>query len=275
MKLWVMSDLHVELTRGWDLPSGDARPEFDVLIMAGDLTPRMERGVAWLLDRVRDRPVIYVAGNHEFYGCDIDRTVEKAKALAVGTNVHVVENGTVRLANVTFACCTLWTDFGIRGDAHGAMAVAAERMNDFKRIRMSAYRQRFLPHHALNRHFKSVAFLKSEMRKPRGEDKLVVVTHHAPIPEMSDLPGGSGEDPTLDPAYRSDLRRLMVPWPDEGSGALRPADLWVFGHTHQSFDAVVGQATQVVSNGKGYGPWPGQMPSWDNPNFNERLIVEI
>jgi hypothetical protein len=35
----------------------------------------MERGVAWLLERVTDRPVIYVPGNHEFYGCDIDRTV--------------------------------------------------------------------------------------------------------------------------------------------------------------------------------------------------------
>ena len=27
-----MSDLHMELTRGWDLPSGDACPDFDVLI---------------------------------------------------------------------------------------------------------------------------------------------------------------------------------------------------------------------------------------------------
>ncbi|WP_371259238.1 metallophosphoesterase [Bradyrhizobium sp. WSM1743] len=68
----------MELTRGWDLPAGDARPQFDVLVIAGDLIPRMERGVTWLLERVPDRPVIYVAGNHEFYGTDIDRTVEKA-----------------------------------------------------------------------------------------------------------------------------------------------------------------------------------------------------
>ena len=43
--LWILSDLHLELTRGWDLPSGDARPRFDVLVVAGDLIPRMERGV--------------------------------------------------------------------------------------------------------------------------------------------------------------------------------------------------------------------------------------
>ncbi|WP_346658132.1 hypothetical protein [Bradyrhizobium sp. 154] len=112
------------------------------------------------------------------------------------------------------------------------------------------------------------------MRKPRGEDRLVVVTHHAPIPHITDEPGGSGEDPTLDPAFRSDLRRLIARAPDDGTGALRPADLWLYGHTHESFDAMVGE-TRVVSNTKGYGPWPPSMRTWDNPHFDERLIIEI
>jgi hypothetical protein len=30
LRLWILSDLHLELTRGWDLPAGDARPDFDV-----------------------------------------------------------------------------------------------------------------------------------------------------------------------------------------------------------------------------------------------------
>ncbi|UFW38278.1 metallophosphoesterase [Bradyrhizobium sp. WSM471] len=273
MRLWPISDVHLESTRGWDLPPPAERPHFDAMVVAGDLIPRMERGVAWLLARVPDRPVIYLAGNHEAYGTDIDRTIEKAKAAAAGTNVHVLENETVQIGDVTFACCTLWTDFGINGDAHRAMMVAGERMNDFKKIRMSAYQRRFLPHHALTRHFKSVAFLKDVMRQPR-DGKLVIVTHHAPIPEMTDEPGGSGNDPTLDPAYRSDLRRLMVAAPDDGRGALLPADLWLHGHTHESFDAVVGE-TRVVSNAKGYGPWPGEQRSWENQSFNERLIIEI
>jgi hypothetical protein len=48
----------------------------------------------------------------------------------------------------------------------------------------------------------------------------------------------------------------------------------VLVHTHESFDAVIG-ATRVVSNAKGYGPWPGQQATWDNQNFNENLIIEI
>jgi predicted phosphodiesterase len=274
VRLWIMSDLHLELTRGWDLPSADARPDFDVMVVAGDLIPRAERGVAWLRERVQDRPVIYIMGNHEAYGTDIDRTFEKAKTAAAGSNVHVLENETLLIGGVTFACCTLWTDFAINGDEHRGMVIAGDRMNDFRKIRTGRYVERFRPPHALARHRRSRAFLETELRKDRP-GLLVVVTHHAPAPEISNEPGGSGNDPTLDPAYRSDLRMLMVPAPDDGRGALRPADVWIYGHTHESFDRRIGHHTRVVSNAKGYGPWNAREPTWDNRNFNESLIIEI
>src|ERR1700737_3195502 len=87
MRLWIVSDLHLELTRGWDLPAGRARPAFDVMVVAGDLIPGMERGVRWLTQRVTDEKILYVAGNHEGFGRDIDRTVEKARQAAIGTNL--------------------------------------------------------------------------------------------------------------------------------------------------------------------------------------------
>lgn len=151
MRLWILSDLHVELTRGWDLPSGNARPPFDVLVIAGDLIPRMERGVRWLLERVPDRPVIYVPGNHEAYGVDVDRTVEKAMDAAAGTKIFILQNRWIRLGDITFAGATLWTDFELFGDQRRAMAVAAERMNDFHKIRIHRYIERFRPKHALAR----------------------------------------------------------------------------------------------------------------------------
>nr|WP_312002412.1 metallophosphoesterase [Bradyrhizobium hereditatis] len=50
-------------------PASDAvRPDYDGLIVAGDVVPRAERGVRWLLDRMTDRPHIYLMGNHEGYG---------------------------------------------------------------------------------------------------------------------------------------------------------------------------------------------------------------
>jgi predicted phosphodiesterase len=268
VRLWILSDLHLELTRGWDLPSAADRPDFDVLVVAGDLIPRMERGVKWLAQRVTDKPCIYLPGNHEAYGQDIDLDLEKARVAAVGTDVHVLQNDTVVIGGITFVGATLWTDFDLFGDAEYAMAVAGERMNDFRRIRTKNYAQRFRPHHALARHLESRAFLEAELRKERYP--LVIVTHHAPHRAQRDpaLPPD-----ILDAAYRSDLTHLMVPSPDDGRGALRPADLWVYGHTHESFDDLIG-STRVVSNAKGYGPLR-RGETWDNTHFNPNFIIEI
>jgi predicted phosphodiesterase len=280
MRLWILSDLHVELTRSWDLPAADARPPFDVLVIAGDLIPRMERGVRWLLERVPDRPVIYVPGNHEAYGVDIDRTVEKAMDAAAGTKIFILQNRWIRLGDVAFAGATLCTDFNLFGDEHRAMTVAAEQMNDFRKIRINRYIERFRPRHALARHLQARTFLETEMRKPRGEP-LVVVTHHAPIPSRGyrlapHYPGVRlSDEKILTAAYRSDLTELMRPAPiADGNNALRPADVWIFGHTHESEDTVIGH-TRVVSNAKGYGPWPPNCRTWDNRNFDPNFVIEI
>jgi hypothetical protein len=101
-----------------------------------------------------------------------------------------------------------------------------------------------------------------------------VVTHHAPHAGDVRLSDPPTSDEILTAAYRSDWTALMSPAPDDGRGALQPADVWVYGHTHESFDAVIG-ATRVVSNSKGYGPWLPRYPAWDNPTFDPNFIVEI
>jgi predicted phosphodiesterase len=274
--LWILSDLHLELTRGWDLPSGDARPRFHILVIAGDLVPRMERGVRWLCERVPDRPVIYVAGNHEGYGCDIDRTIEKAKEVAAGTSIHVLQDESVQIGEITFAGATLWTDFNLFGDQWRAMRVAGDRMNDFSKIRTSRYANRFRPQHALARHIRSRAFLEAEMSKPRV-GPLVVITHHAAHPGRSFQHQSErlSDEEILTAAYRSDLTSLMSPaLVDGGRNSLRPADLWIYGHTHESEDVTIGY-TRVVSNAKGYGPWAPQHRAWDNSQFDPKFVIEI
>jgi hypothetical protein len=52
MRLWSGSDLHIELTCGWDLPARAARREFDVMIVSADLISRTVRGAKWLLRRL-------------------------------------------------------------------------------------------------------------------------------------------------------------------------------------------------------------------------------
>lgn len=48
MLIWLWSDIHLEMSV-WDIPR--EQPKFDVLVVAGDLTTRAERGVRWLRER--------------------------------------------------------------------------------------------------------------------------------------------------------------------------------------------------------------------------------
>jgi Icc-related predicted phosphoesterase len=266
VRLWVLSDLHMELTRGWDLPAPSDRPPYDVLVIAGDLISRMERGVAWLLERVTDRPVVYIPGNHEFYGADLDRTVEKARALAAGTDIHVLQNDTVEIAGVTFIGATFWTDFNLFGDVDRAMVAAAEFMNDYRKIRVGGYVYRLRPSHTLRRHQESREFIANELRKPKVGTR-VVVTHMAP--HASAIRPAFDEEITS-AAYASDASDLMA----------LGVDVWIHGHTHETYDRVVpydrvAAGVRMVTNQKGYGPWAPKEPTWDNRDFDPNFVIEI
>ena len=63
MKLHVLSDLHLSQA-GFDPPDTDA----DVVVLAGDIA-RPREAIAWA--RRFRQPVLYVAGNHEFYGASV------------------------------------------------------------------------------------------------------------------------------------------------------------------------------------------------------------
>jgi predicted phosphodiesterase len=260
MRLWVLSDLHLDLTKGWDLPSPSERPPHDVLVVAGDLISRMERGVGWLAERVTDRPVVYVPGNHEGYGADIDRTVEKAKEVAVGTNVHVLQNDTVVINGVRILGTTLWTDFQLSGDQAAAMRAAGERMNDYRRIRIGHYARPLRPSDTLLRHSLARSYLAAEFATPFA-GPTVVVTHHG-VDRACSRPQYAHDIITA--AFVSDLTELIE--------ANRPR-LWIYGHTHQSDDRMVGH-TRLLSNAKGYGPWRADS-TWENPHFDPTLTVEI
>jgi predicted phosphodiesterase len=260
LRLWILSDLHLELTRGWDLPAAGDRPNYHVLVVAGDLLPKAERGVAWLLERVTDRPVVFVCGNHEFYGCDIDRTVEKARALAAGTHVHILQNDTVQIEGVTFIGATFWTDFNLFGDPGRAMVAAAEYMNDYKKIRTGGYVYRLRPSHALQRHQQSRRFIADELRKPKTGLR-VVVTHMSP--HRSAIRPAFDEEITS-AAYSSDASDLLA----------MGVDAWIYGHTHDTRDEMIGN-TRLITNAKGYGPWPPKELTPDNPNFDPNFVIEI
>ncbi len=66
MKIHVLSDLHSEFA-GFIIPKTDA----DVLVLAGDIGTKLS-GLEQALTS-RQIPVVYVAGNHEYYGAAIPK----------------------------------------------------------------------------------------------------------------------------------------------------------------------------------------------------------
>ena len=175
MRLHILSDLHIEF--------GPFRPnpvEADVIVLAGDVHVGT-RGFRWIVEHYSGKPVIYVLGNHEFYGENIPILTSESKDLAKGSNVHVLENDRLEIDGVVFLGATLWTDFRLYGDVILAEAAAATTMMDFRKIRFTHQYHRFRPADARLLHAQSTTWLKKQIEDVRGR-KFVVVTHHAPSP---------------------------------------------------------------------------------------------
>lgn len=241
MKILVLSDLHNEFAK-FTPPDVQA----DVVVLAGDID-LSTRGVMWA-NQAFEQPVIYCCGNHEFYRGHIDRTLEKIRG-AAADHVRVLENEVFVADGVRFLVACGWTDFAATGDAVAAAWVCAQGMNDFRMIRAANYR-RLRPADLIERNAATRAFLAEELRKP-FDGKTVVVTHHCPLPEAA----GTQQEGHLGAAY-------FNRW----HGLVEQADLWIFGHTHECLDVVLGKC-RIVSNAKGY---PGE-----TTGFDAGKIVEI
>lgn len=109
MRIRVLSDLHTEIAP-LELPHVDA----DVVVLAGDIGVRT-RGLEWARRAFPSTPVVYVAGNHEYYGAALPHLTDKLRKLADGTNVSFLEHDEAVIGGVRFLGTTLWTDFGLFG----------------------------------------------------------------------------------------------------------------------------------------------------------------
>lgn len=270
MKIWPVSDLHEEF-EPFTPPS--VMPDHDVVVVAGDLVTRMRRGPARLHAMGLDaKPVVYVGGNHEFYGEKRDRELEKAREAALAyPNIHILQDEAVVIQGTRFLGATLWTDFRLLGDERqaAAMDLAGNKvggMNDFQRIRMASKGYgRFRPADAVSEHLRTVAWLKACFAEP-FDGPTVVVTHHAP--SARSMPAGAEKDP-LSTAYASNLDDLVA-----ASGAA----LWLHGHIHEARDYEIG-GTRVLSNPRGYVETVGHgrkaVVQAQDTGFDPELVVEV
>jgi Icc-related predicted phosphoesterase len=248
MRHHILSDLHLEFE-----PFKPPAVEADAVILAGDVSTG-RNGLKWGLKTFSDRPVIYVLGNHEFYGQKLQKLIAELKEMARGTNIHLLENESFTIGAVTFLGTSLWTDFALNGNPVVSEVVAQTGMNDYRRIRTLPNYRRLRPSDTRQLHAQSRKWLEDEFSGLKGR-KVVIVTHHAPSPES--IPAAFNGD-AFNPAFASDMRRFITE-----SGA----KLWVHGHLHSPSDYMVGD-TRVLANPRGY-------PTESRQGFNPGLVVEV
>jgi predicted phosphodiesterase len=252
MKLNILSDLHLGFG-SMDRPLNDA----DVVVLAGDVS-RPREAIGWAVRF--DRPVIYVLGNHEFYGSSIDGALREAKELCAGTNVHLLDAEELVIGGVRFLGATLWTDFKLFDGERAAEAKvqAREMLRDFSRIRASEQSDiAFSPEDSVAIFERESRWLESRLTTPH-DGPTVVITHHAPSRQSIHQ---RFADSLLNTCFVSDAEHLL--------GADR-AQLWIHGHTHDSFDYVV-NGTRVVCNPRGY----AKAGVNENALFNPNLMIEV
>ena len=248
LKIQVLSDLHIEF-EGFEF----VETESDVVILAGDIHVK-DKGVLWALENIQNKPVIYVLGNHEFYGKAYPKLVGSIKEKVEGSNVHLLEKDLLEINGVNFLGCTLWTDFNLFGDSRITGYQCQQIMTDFKKIRVSPKFSKLRSIDVASIHRQSIEWLKSELESKRNE-KNIVVTHHGP--SIRSLPEGKEND-VSSAAYVSELDSVISEY---------SPDYWVHGHIHNSSNYKIG-CCNIVCNPRGY-------PDERNPDFRSDYTIEI
>jgi predicted phosphodiesterase len=270
MKIAVCSDTHLEFA-DLDLKNEE---QADVLVLAGDIcvagelpysdSKYGERFKNFFSHCSLEFPhVVMIAGNHESYNGDIAMTNRLQKeATAHLSNFHVLEKETFVLDDVTFIGGTLWTD--MNGGDEMTLYHVGRCMNDFRLIENSnsmvsyktfqpdpkdgtkilvTFKERpsiFSTQDAYDEHKKTVGYIDSVVNG-KTDQKFVVIGHHAPS-KKSTKPQYEN-DTLMNGGYSSNLDFFIEDRPQ--------IKVWFHGHTHHSFDYMVGQ-TRIVCNPRGY-----------------------
>lgn len=249
-----MSDLHVEFYGTVAMPR--AVDGADFVIVAGDTCRGLVRAVETLRDAFPRVEVATVAGNHEYYGCELGAELEAGRVRARQLGVHLLSDDAVTIGKARVVGATLWTDYCLFGAGlrEPAMHTARNGMRDHKQI---AWRKnpwaRFRPEEAAALHLRSRIFLETELAKVHP-GPVIVVSHHGMTLEAI---SPANQRSLLSAAYASELLPLI--------DRHRPA-AWVSGHTHHPMK-LCRNGTKLVSNGRGY---PGE-----NAGFDPAFVMEI
>lgn len=258
MRLQIFSDLHLEFGER-DIPP--LAKDTDFVVLAGDIAPACTRRIADIAETwIGARHILYVPGNHEYYGRDIEDARSELGQDCRWRGVTLLDPGVAVIGHVHFIGATLWTDFRLDGAGSEAWAHrdVGENLADFT----GAIRDRkaegglLTTYDTARRHAEDRAFIEAELSTARDAGRTaVVITHHAPSPRC--VRPWFASNP-LNAGFASDLEDLIL--------RFQPP-LWIHGHIHDPIDERIGE-TRVIANPRGY-------PGVEGRDFNPAFVLEV
>jgi predicted phosphodiesterase len=233
MKIRLLSDLHTEFRLPYKTHAMSEYRGEDVLVLAGDIAS----GASNTIDVIKHfknqgfPKIIYVPGNHEYYGTNFDDFNTKMMAKCADIeDVHFLNPGRVIIGDVQFVGATLWTNFA---ENPISQSVCKRSINDFRQIRD------FDVNRCAKTYYQHFDFIK-QAYEMRVSDHTVVITHFLPARECI-APRFRGPD-LINDYFANNLGEYISTMSDT---------TWLFGHTHDATDIVIGD-TRVVANPHGY-----------------------
>lgn len=253
MKIQLLSDIHMEFW-GNDVSFLErlVHPA-DVLVAAGDINVGRTNTIKTLKILARHyEQVLYCPGNHEYYGgLELnDFNIHCEFQAKLPDNVRMLNPGSCIYKDVEFHGATLWTDFG--SHPHTEL-MYMKFIQDYRRIPDAT------PTKVASINYTHKQYFKYAYENRDRSKKQVFFSHFGPAYEAIS-PRWKNVDSTasiLNEYFYNDMGGWI--------GALDDA-IWLFGHTHDAVDVMVGQ-TRCLARPVGY---PGE-----HRESYEPLVIEL
>jgi predicted phosphohydrolase len=247
MKIQYLSDLHLEFI------SDDLKINFinlinnccsDVLVIAGDLDISINIiKTLELLDFLVKKDVIFVPGNHDYWGNQKLLIDEKFKEFNnSSTYVHILNNEFINIDNILFLGSTGWISH----------PNSVKEVNDYGKIFDIGYGNE------VRWALKSYNFFKNVLDKYSDDFKdIICVSHYLPSDKLthSDYKGSSANPFFVNSFLEYLMQEFNIDW-------------WIFGHTHKTMKEKISN-TNCVCNPYGYAGYEL------NKEFDINKIIEI
>lgn len=275
MKIQIISDVHREFSVVDSIYKDLVETESDVIVIAGDYAGQGTICKDLIqLQRDSRKDIIFTPGNHEYYGTS--RRLLDPELLDVhnqNDNVHVLIEGGVNIGGVCFLGSTGWWD-----GSNGPINMTCKHgLNDFRYIYdlcNEGNDDGIVWGNKSYNFFKEIfecGNIYEIFNGHKSADRLVCVTHHMPSKRcISPKFYGS----PINTCFANDWTDMIEKY---------QPDLWICGHTHDSFDFKINN-TRMVCNPQGYPSVYRRMTGYDkaedtwvieNKKFNSKFVIEL